>query len=131
MVRAMSRWLRSARPCIVALLALALVLGTNGFVGAIHSVHHLPAAATAHAHDAGSHGHDEQEPTRSGASQDTCPVAAAALHLAATTVEAPSGLELSPATAALVALGPQDAPRAAWREPARGRAPPYLGSRPS
>src|SRR5438552_2806550 len=54
MVPAMSGLLRSARPCVVALLAAALVVGINGFEGAIHSVHHSlvpgvwPALAAAH-----------------------------------------------------------------------------------
>ena len=131
MVPAMSGLLRWARRCVVALLTLALVQGINGFVGAIHSVHHLPAPTTAHTHDAQGHGHDEQDTTPTGGPQESCPVAAAALHLAATAVEALPGLELSPPEAELVALGPQDAPRAAWREPDRGRAPPSLGSLPS
>ena len=133
MVPTMSGLSRWARPCVVALLTLALVLGINGFVGAIHSVHHLPALATAHtdSQDAESHGHDGQDPTPTGGSQESCPVAAAALHLAATAVDALPGLQLSPAEPALVALGSEDAPRAAWRAPARGRAPPSVGRLPS
>ena len=121
----------SARRSLVALLALTLVLGVNGFVGAIHSAHHAPAPAMALAHDAHGQGDDPQNPPPSRAPQDTCPVAAAALHLAGSAVEAPPALAPSPATARLVALDPQDPPRAAWNGPARGRAPPSRGSLPS
>jgi hypothetical protein len=131
MVLAMSGLLRWARPCVVGLLTLALVVGINGFVGAIHSVHHLSAPVTASAHDAESHGHDGGDATPAGGPQAPCPLAAAALHLAATAVEALPGLELAQAGARLVALGPQDEPRAAWTEPARGRAPPFPGTIPS
>jgi hypothetical protein len=131
MVAAMSGLPRAAQRSLVALLTLAFVLGVNGLVGAIHSVHHLPAPAKALAHDAHGHGHDEQDPTPTGAPQDTCPVAAAALHLAGTAVEAPPAFDPSPAEATLVALGSQDSPHATWREPARGRAPPSRGSLPS
>lgn len=125
MVPAMSGLLRSARPCVVALLTTALVLGINGFVGAIHSVHHLPALAESPHHDAPGHGHEDDErgaPT--SAPEEPCPVAAAALHLAATAVAAPPALEPSPAQAELAASGTPATPRAAWREPARDRAPP-------
>ena len=131
MVAAMSGLPRSARCSLVGLLALVLVLGVNGFVGAIHSAHHLPAPAKALAHHAHGHGDNEQAPTPAGGPQESCPVAAAALHLAGTAVEALPALQLSPAEAGLVALGPQDSPRAAWKEPARGRAPPSGGSLPS
>jgi len=128
MVPAMSGLLRPARPCVVALLNLALVLGINGFVGAIHSVHHLPAPVETRSHDAHGHGRGEQAPAPAGTPDQTCPVAAAALHLAATVVEALPVLDPAPAEAELVAPGPQDAPRAAWREPASGRAPPSFRS---
>jgi hypothetical protein len=127
MVPAMSGLLRSARPCVAALLTTALVLGINGFVGAIHSVHHLPAPVETHAHAAHGHGHGKQAPTP----DETCPVAAAALHLAAAEVEALPVLDPSPIDAELVAPGAQDALRAAWREPGSGRAPPSLRSLPS
>ena len=131
MVRAMADLLRWARPGSAALLTLAL--GINGFVGAIHSVHHLPApgAARTHTDDSQSHRHDGQDPTPAGAQQGTCPVATAVLHLAAIVIEGHAGLERSPAGAELVALGPREAPRAAWREPARGRAPPSRHPLPS
>ena len=126
----LSRW---ARPCVVALLTIALVLGINGFVGAIHSVHHLPAPAVAHTDTEGSQGHehDEPGPTPAGGPQESCPVAAAALHLVATAIEAPQGLQLAPAEAELVAFGSRAAPRAAWQAPARGRAPPSSCPLPS
>ena len=116
MVAAMSGLLRSARACVVALLAPALVLGVNGLVGAIHSTHHLPAPAESHEHDAPG---------------ESCPVAAAALHMSATMVEAPPALGALSSVAQLVALGTPDGPRIVWREPARGRAPPSLRSLPS
>jgi hypothetical protein len=127
----MSGLLRSARPCVVALLTLALVLGINGFLGAIHSVHHLPALAESHSHDAHGHGHGEQAPAPAGTPDETCPVAAAALHLAAIAVAALPVLDPSPLDAKLVAPGAPGAPRAAWREPGSGRAPPSLRSLPS
>ena len=135
MVPAMSGLLRWARPCVVALLTLVLVLGINGFGGAIHSVHHLPAPATAHAHDAESHGHGAQDhnhgqpsPAPGGASDPSCPVAAAALHLAAAEVAALPALDAWPAEAELAASRRQDAPRQASREPGSGRAPPSVRS---
>jgi hypothetical protein len=132
MVPAMSGLLRSARPCVVALLTLALVLGINGFVGAIHSVHHLPAPVETHAH--GAHdwghdgGHDQPDPAPAGAPDESCPVAAAALHLAATEVAALPALDPSPAKPELVAPRQPDQPRPAWRQPGSGRAPPSLRS---
>lgn len=124
----MSRLLRSARPCVAAALTLALVLGINGFVGAIHSVHHLPALADTRSHDMNGHGHGKQAPAPAGAPDKTCPVAAAALHLAATAVAAPRVLDPAPAEAELAAPGRQVAPRAAWKEPGSGRAPPSFHS---
>jgi hypothetical protein len=115
MVPAMAGLLRSARPCVVALLTLALVLGINGFVGAIHSVHHLPAQA---------HAHDEQGGGPGGTPDETCPVAAAASHIAATAVEPPPVLGPVSALARLGTPGLEGAPRIAWREPGSGRAPP-------
>jgi hypothetical protein len=113
MVPAMSGPLHSTRACVVALLALVLVLGVSGFLGAIHSAHHLPGPAESHQHDA---------PDKS------CPVAAAALHLSATMVEeAPTPGALSP-VARLVLPGTPDCPRSDRREPASGRAPPSLRS---
>ena len=70
MVPAMSGLLRSARPCVVVLLTLALVLGINGFVGAIHSVHHLPAPVETHAHGAHDHGPGKPDP----APDPSCPL---------------------------------------------------------
>jgi hypothetical protein len=128
----MSGLLRSARPSIAALLTLALVLGINGFVGAIHSVHHLPALAESHDRHAVEPGQEDGERGAPvGAPDETCPVAAAALQLAGAAVGTPPALDPSPARATLVTLGRQDKPRAAWREPARGRAPPSLRSLPS
>ena len=126
MVPAMSGVFRSARPCVVALLTVSLVLGINGFVGAIHSVHHLPAPVETHAH-----GHDRSDPVPAGALDQSCPAAAAALHLAATEVAVPLALGLSPAEAEMVAPRQQDKPRLAWRQPGTGRAPPSLRSLPS
>jgi hypothetical protein len=128
MVPAMSGLLRSARPCVVALLTLALVLGINGFVGAIHSVHHLPAPVETHSHESRGHGHGEQAPAPAGAPDESCPMAAAALHLAATEVAALPALDPSPAEAELVAPRQKDKPRLAWRQPGSGRAPPSLHS---
>jgi hypothetical protein len=124
----MSGLLRSARPCVVALLTAALVLGINGFVGAIHSVHHLPAPVQTHAHGAHDGGHGQPDPAPADAPNESCPVAAAALHLAATEVAALPALDPSPAEAEMVAPRPQDAPRQASREPGSGRAPPSLRS---
>jgi hypothetical protein len=122
----MAGLLRSARPSIVALLTLALVLGINGFVGAIHSVHHLPAPVETHA--PGAHDHDRSDPAPAGAPDQSCPVAAAALHLAATEVAALPALTPSPAEDELAAPRQQNKPRLAWRQPGSGRAPPSLRS---
>jgi hypothetical protein len=127
MVAAMSSLVRSARPCVVGLLALSLVLGINGLEGAIHSVHHLSAPEPAHPHETDGHA-EEQGGAPAGALEETCHVAAAASHLAATAVEALPVIGPSTAEAGMVPLGLRDAPRRAWREPARGRAPP--SSRP-
>jgi hypothetical protein len=127
----MSGLLRPARPCVVAILTLALVLGVNGFVGAIHSVHHLPAPVETRSHDARDRGHGEQAPAPAGTPDQACPVAAAALHLGATDLEALPVLDPSLIDAGLVVPGAQDALRAAWREPGSGRAPPSLRSLPS
>jgi hypothetical protein len=124
MVPAMSGLLRSARPCVVALLTTALVFGINGFVGAIHSVHHLPAPVETHAHGAHNGGHGQPDP----APAESCPVEAAALHLAATEVAALPVLAPSPAEAELVAPRHPSKPRLAWRQPGSGRAPPSLRS---
>ena len=132
MVPAMSGLLRSVRPCIVALLTTALVLGINGLVGAIHSVHHLPAPVGTHAHDVHDQGHDrghdQPDPAPAGAPDESCPVAAAALHLAATEVAALPALDPAAAEAEMVAPRPLDAPRLAWKQPGTGRAPPSLRS---
>lgn len=122
MVPAMSGLLRSARPCVVALLTLALVLGINGFVGAIHSVHHLPAQSQAH---------DEQGGAPADTPDETCPVAAAASHIAATAVEPPPVLGPVSVSARLGTPGLEDALRRASREPGSGRAPPAPRSLPS
>jgi len=119
MVAAMSGPLRSARPCLVALLTLTLVLGLNGFTGAIHSVHHLPAPETTHPHE--TDGHENEQ---SGVPEAPCPVAAAAAHTAAITVEALPVVGPSTAEAQLVPLVSQDSPSLGRREPSRGRAPP-------
>ena len=126
MVPAMSGLLRSARPSIVALLTTALVLGINGFVGAIHSVHHLPAQAQAH--DDPGHAHDEQGGAPADTPGETCPIDAAALQISATEVAALAALDPWPAETELVAPEPQDAPRHAFREPGSGRAPPSVRS---
>ena len=62
MVPAMSGLLRSVRPFVACLLTTALVLGVNGFVGAIHSAHHMPAPVEAHEHDAHDQGHGRPDP---------------------------------------------------------------------
>jgi hypothetical protein len=116
---------------VVALLALTLLLGINGFVGAIHSVHHLPAPVETHPHGVPDHGQGQQDPPPAAAPDETCPVAAAALHLAASEVAALPRLNPAPAEAAMVAARPQDALRLSWREPGSGRAPPSLRSLPS
>jgi len=128
----MSGLLRSARPSIVALLATSLVLGVNGFVGAIHSVHHLPTPLESHVHAAHDRGHDagrgQRDPAPAGSPDTGCPVAAAALHLAAAEVAALPALDPSPAERELAVSMPQDAPRQISREPGTGRAPPSVRS---
>jgi hypothetical protein len=139
----MSRLLRMCRVSAAALLAAALVIGVNGFEGAIHSVHHLPAPVDAHAHNVTSDGHDEQQGspvsgtpasgtpasgTPASGTEVPCSIAAAASQASATTVEPP----VTPAPVAtalgLVALGALDPVRTAWREPGSGRAPPSIRS---
>jgi DUF2946 family protein len=121
----------------MALLATALVVGINGLDGAIHSVHHPLAPIESYDHDGlgherDGHGHEgEGQGAPAGAPDETCPVAAAALHLAATTTETPPVLGALSPVALLVALGTPDDPRITWREPAHGRAPPSLRSLPS
>ena len=101
------------------------------FEGAIHSVHHSLVPVESHGHDVG-HGHDsEGRQAPAGATDEGCPVAAAALHLAATTTEAPPVLGALSPVADLVTLGTPDGPRIIWREPAHGRAPPSFRSLPS
>jgi hypothetical protein len=133
MVPAMSRSIRMCRVSAAALLAAALVIGVNGFEGAIHSVHHLPAPVDAHAHAVTSGGHDEQHDspasgTPASKAEIPCSVAAAASQASATSVEPPA--TPAPVTSApgLVALGAPDPVRTAWREPGSGRAPPSLRS---
>src|SRR5437762_5818286 len=87
MVAAMSSLLRSARPGVVTLLALALLLGMSGLDGAIHSVHHLSSIWMAHVAEADGHV-DGQDEAPVGATDESCHVAAAASHLAAIEVEA-------------------------------------------
>lgn len=128
MVPAMSGLLRSARPCGIALLTAALVLGVNGFVGAIHSAHHLPPPIETHAQGAHEHDHGQPAQAPAGASDESCPVAAAALHPAATDGAALHALDSSPAEAALLAFRQPDKPRPAFRGPGSSRAPPSLRS---
>ena len=127
MVPAMSGLLRSARPSVVAILAAALVFGVNGFEGAIHSVHHLPAPAQAHPHDFTGHGHGEQGDVPDPGTQEPCSIAAAASHASAASVEPPAALAPVPIALELVTLRAPDPPRTAWREPGSGRAPPSVG----
>ena len=126
MVPAMSGLLRSARRSVVALLATALVIGVNGFEGAIHSVHHLPAPAQAHAHDYTGHEHDGQGDSSAPETEEPCSLAAAASHDSSTTVESPAVPAMAPTAVELVAQGALDPPRTAWREPGSGRAPPSV-----
>lgn len=126
MVAPMSGLLRLARPSALALLALTLALGINGLEGAIHSVHHLSAPATAHPHET-----DSEEDERSGAPEEPCQVAAAASHMAAIAAEALPVIGPSTAEVELVPLRQQDAPRAAQRAPAHDRAPPSPRPLPS
>src|SRR6266496_3972535 len=104
MVAAMSSLLRSGRPGVVTLLALALLLGMNGLEGAIHSVHHLSSIGTAHAAEADRHA-DGQNEAPVGATEEGCQVAAAASHLAAIVVEALPVIGPSTAESPMVALG--------------------------
>ena len=104
----MSGLLRSARPAVVALLTLALVLGVNGFAGADPlGPPPAPARAPAHDHDGhdGAHdgGHDQPDSAPAQTPDESCPVAAAALHLAAAEVAALPALDPSPAGPELVA----------------------------
>jgi len=121
------------RASAAALLAAALVIGVNGFEGAIHSVHHLPAPVEAHVHDVTSHGHDEQHDspvsgTPASEKEVPCSVAAAASQASATSVEPPASLAPVATALGLVALGAPDPVRTAWREPGSGRAPPSIRS---
>jgi hypothetical protein len=109
-----------ARPGLVSLLALTLVFGINGLEGAIHSVHHLPVPETAHPPE--TDGHENEQ---NGAPEEPCQVAAAAAHTAAVAVEALPVIGPSTAEAQLVPLRSKDRPDLEWREPARGRAPPF------
>jgi len=133
MVPAMSRLLRACRASAAALLAAALVIGVNGFEGAIHSVHHLPAAVDAHAHDVMSDGHDEQQGspvsgTPASGKEAPCSVAEAASQASATSVEPPATPAPVATLLGLVALGAPDPVRTAWREPGSERAPPSTRS---
>jgi hypothetical protein len=110
----------------VALLATALVIGVNGFEGAIHSVHHLPAPVQAPAHDYTGHGHDEQGDSPLPATEEPCSLAAGASHGSATAAESPVVPAMEPTALELVAQGAPDPPRTAWRKPGSGRAPPSL-----
>jgi hypothetical protein len=130
MVAAMSSLLRSARPGVVTLLALALLLGMNGLDGAIHSVHHLSSSWMAHVAEAEGN-EDGQNEAPVGATDESCHVAAAASHLAAIEVEALSVTGPSTVESPMVVLGPQDTSRLTQGKPAHERAPPSLRSRPS
>jgi hypothetical protein len=124
----MSRLIRTCRASAAALLAAALVIGVNGFEGAIHSVHHLPAPVEAHAHDVTSHGHDEQGDLPVSGTEKPCSVAVAASQASATSVEPPATPAPVDTALGLVALGAPDPVRTAWREPGSGRAPPSIRS---
>ena len=129
----MSRLIRTCRASAAALLAAALVIGVNGFEGAIHSVHHLPAPVDAHAHDVTSDSHDRQQGspvsgTPAPGKEIPCPVAAAASQASATSVEGPATPAPVATALGLVALGATDPVRTAWREPGSGRAPPSIRS---
>ncbi len=130
MVAAMSSLFRSARPGVVTLLALALLLGINSFEGAIHSVHHLSPIGVAHTAEADSHESGENE-APAGAPEESCQVAAAASHLAAIVVEALPVIGPSTAESPMVVLGRQDSPRLTLGKPAHERAPPSLHPLPS
>lgn len=123
---AMSALLRGARPCFVALLAVTLVVGINGFLGAVHSVHHLPETELAHPHEADAH---EKDPAPT--SEETCQVAVAAAHSVAIETEALPLIGASTAEAGRAPAGTPDAPRLPWREPSPGRAPPASSPLPS
>jgi hypothetical protein len=127
----MSRLIRMCRASAAALLAAALVIGVNGFEGAIHSVHHLPAPVDAHAHDVTSDRHDEQpgspvSGTPTSGKEVPCSIAAAASQASATSVEPPATPAPVATAFGLVALGAPDPVRTAWREPGSGRAPPSI-----
>ena len=124
----MSRLIRMCRASAAVLLAAALVIGVNGFEGAIHSVHHLPAAVDAHAHAVTSDGHDEQQDSPVSGTEKPCSVAAAASQASATSVEPPATPAPVATALGLVALGAPDPVRTAWREPGSGRAPPSIRS---
>jgi hypothetical protein len=129
----MSRLIPWARASVAVLLAAALVIGVNGFEGAIHSVHHLPAAVDAHAHDVTSDGHGEQpgspvSGTPASGKEVPCSIAAAASQASATSVDAPATPAPVATALGLVALGAPDPVRTAWREPGSGRAPPSIRS---
>ena len=130
MVAAMSPLFRLARPGALTLLALALLLGMNGLEGAIHSVHHLSSVAMIHGAEADSHA-DGQSEAPTGATGESCQVAAAASHLAAIVVEALPVIGQSTAESPLVVLGLQDSPRLMQGKPAHERAPPAPRSLPS
>lgn len=120
MVAAMPSLVRRAQLGLVTLLALTLVFGINGLEGAIHSVHHLPVPEAAHPHET-----DGDDNEQNGAPEEPCQVAAAAAHTAAVAVEALPVIGPSTAEAQLVPFRPKDRPDLEWREPARGRAPPF------
>jgi hypothetical protein len=127
----MSRLIRLCRASAAALLAAALVIGVNGFEGAIHSVHHLPAAVDAL--DVTSHGHDEQQNspvsgTPASKTEVPCSIATAASQASATSVEPPATPAPVATALGLVALGAPDPVRTAWREPGSERAPPSIRS---
>jgi hypothetical protein len=130
MVAAMSCLFRSMRPGVVTLVALALLLGINGFEGAIHSVHHLPPIAMPHAAEADSH-EGGQDEVPAGATGESCQVAAAASHLTAIAVMALPVVGPSTAESAMVVLEPHDSPRLMQGKPAHERAPPSPRSLPS
>jgi hypothetical protein len=129
MVAAMSSLLRSARPGVVTLLALALLLGMNGLDGAIHSVHHLSPITMTHVAEADGH-EDGQNEVPAGTAEESCHVAAAASHLAAIAVEALPAVGPSTAESPMVVLGRQGSSRVLQGKPAHQRAPPSLRSLP-
>ena len=132
MVPAMLAVGRSARAALAGLLVLGLLLGVHGLIGAIHSVHHLPQPAVGHTHGTRALGHDDGGPRApAGAPDGSCPVAAAALQLSATTAEAAPALGGSVPVSGLVSLATLSGPRLSRREPADERAPPLLRPLPS